>query len=151
MGKIRSEENAAVRNAKLMAELYYYMSKEIIDELGMEKGTEVIRNAVTAYGEARVKSMKEEAAERGIEVETLEDYFKIRDMASDGWVNKMDPPSCLYCPLHDMWNNHGELGNYVGKLYCDVDFILFNSFGFNLERENCLTTDDGFCDFILNK
>ncbi|MEA4960567.1 L-2-amino-thiazoline-4-carboxylic acid hydrolase [Lutispora sp.] len=150
MGRIRSDEPAAVRNAKLMAKLYYYMAKEMIDRLGKEEGSKAIKAAVTAFGNDRVASMKEEAAERGIEkIDSVLDYFKVRDMPSDGWINTMEPPTCQYCPLHDIWNDFGELGNYVGSLYCDVDYILFEGFGFKLSRENCLTTGDKYCDFIL--
>lgn len=150
MGRIRSDEPAAVRNAKLMAKLYYYMAKEMIDRLGKEEGSKAIKAAVTAFGNDRVASMKEEAAEMGIEkIDSVLDYFKVRDMPSDGWINTMEPPTCQYCPLHDIWNDFGELGNYVGSLYCDVDYILFEGFGFKLSRENCLTTGDKYCDFIL--
>lgn len=150
MAKIRSGEAPAVRNAKLMAKLYYYMGKEMIDRLGKERGTEAIRAAVRAFGEDRVASMHEEAAERGItEIKTIPDYFQVRDMPSEGWVNTMDPPTSTYCPLHDIWNDFGELGNYIGSLYCEVDFILFGGFGFELTRKNCLTTGDDHCDFIV--
>ncbi|HCJ58139.1 MAG TPA: hypothetical protein DHV55_12850, partial [Clostridiaceae bacterium] len=83
MGRIRSDEPAAVRNAKLMAKLYYYMAKEMIDRLGKEEGSKAIKAAVTAFGNDRVASMKEEAAERGIEkIDSVLDYFKVRDMPS---------------------------------------------------------------------
>ena len=150
LGTIRSSEPAAVRHAKLLAKLYYYMAKEMIERMGKEEGSKAIKAAVTAFGKDRVASMREEAAERGItEFSSVEDYFKVRDMPSDGWVNTMDPPTCQYCPLHDIWKDYGELGNYVGSLYCDIDFILFEGFGFKLSRKNCLTKGDKFCDFIL--
>lgn len=150
MATIRSNEPASVRNAKLMAKLYYFMAKEMIDRLGRDEGTAAIRAAVKAFGEDRVASMRQEAAERGItEIKTIPDYFQVRDMPSDGWVNTMEPPTSTYCPLHDIWKDFGELGNYIGSLYCEVDFILFGGFGFQLSRENCLTQGDDHCDFIV--
>lgn len=149
MAKIRSDEPAAVRNAKLFAKMYYYLAKELYEQLGEEKGTEAIQRAVTAFGNERVASMKEEAKERGITVNSVPEYFKVRDMPSDGWINTMEPPTAQYCPFHDIWNDYGELGNKLGKLYCDVDFILFNGFGFDLKRNNVLTQGDAYCDFML--
>lgn len=149
MYNIRSDEPAAVRNAKLFAKLYYHLAKELYERLGETEGKEAIKKAVTAFGEERVASMKEEAAERGIEVHTVPDYFKVRDMPSDGWVNTMEPPTAQYCPLFDIWKDYGELGYELGKLYCDVDFVLFNGFGFDLKRQNVLTQGDPYCDFIL--
>ena len=150
MGKIRSNENSAVRNAKLLAKIYYYMGKEMIERLGEKEGEEAIRTAVTAFGNDRVASMKEEAEERGIkEFNSIQDYFSVRDMPSDGWINSEDLTKAKYCPFHDIWKEYGDMGDKIGKLYCEVDFILFGAFGINLERNHCLTDGDEFCDFIL--
>lgn len=146
--KIRSHEDPATRFAKLFAKLYYYMAEEMYETLGEEKGTEAIRSAMTKFGEERVRSMKEEAEERGIEVKTVEDYFAVRDMPSNGWVN--DERGCKYCPFEDVWSDYGELGQKLGALYCEVDYILFNSFNLGLEREYCKTWGDDICEFKFN-
>ncbi len=53
--------------AKLLALLHYSMSKEIVAALGEDRGKEVVLAAIKRFGEARLKSMKEEALERGMD------------------------------------------------------------------------------------
>ena len=151
MGKLRSSEEPAVRNVKLMSKLYYHMSAAIIEKLGREAGTALIREGLKNFANDRVASMLEECRERGITIEEFSDYYKVRDMPMDGWVAQLDPPGCSYCPMADIWSEYGELGSYVGSLYCDIDYILFGGIGFDLEREEALTTGHSKCDMKVTK
>ena len=90
-GVIRSHESEGVRFGKLFAEIYYYMGKNIIEAMGEEEGAKVIAKAVEEFGQDRVASMRAEAAERGIAVDSEDAYFMVRDMPGCGWENERIP------------------------------------------------------------
>lgn len=147
MGKIRSTDEPVGRMAKLMAELYYFMAKEMIDKLGEENGKKAVKAAVTKFGKARAELMKDEAKERGLEI-NAETYAIVRDMPGISW--EKDPNNSndvIYCPMHDMWEQLG--GEDIGALYCSIDNILYESFNAEFERPLCKTNGDSCCRFIV--
>jgi hypothetical protein len=62
MSKVRSNGEPVER----MAELYYFMAKEMVERMGPELGKDSIRAAIHKFGEARLASMKEEARENSL-------------------------------------------------------------------------------------
>ncbi len=153
LGVIRSSESEGVRFGKLFAEIYYYMGKNIIEALGEEKGSEVIAKAVKEFGEDRVASMKAEAAERGIDVSSEAAFFSVRDMPSCGWKNEQIPGGsvCHSCLFDEVWKKYGEMGAKVGSLYCPIDYVIYGSFGFELDRPECKGNGDEHCIFRLTR
>lgn len=148
MSKIRSTDEPVGRMAKLMAELYYFMSKEMIEKLGEEEGTKAVREATRKFGEARVEVMIEEAKEKGLEL-TPETYAKIKDMPSISWKSDPENPCDMtYCPMHDMWQQLGA--EDIGALYCEIDAVMYNKFGLKFERPLCKTHGDKCCRFIVS-
>ncbi len=149
MGKIRSTDEPVGRMAKLMAELYYFMANEIIDQLGEEKGKEAVRKAVTRFGEARAAVMQEEAKERGLEINSGT-YALVRDMPSISWEKDPENPSDItYCPMHDMWEQLDALE--LGAIYCEIDSVLYDSFNTEFERPLCKTSGDQCCRFLVKQ
>ncbi|AGK98490.1 L-2-amino-thiazoline-4-carboxylic acid hydrolase [Clostridium pasteurianum] len=147
MSKIRSTDEPVGRMAKLMAELYYFMAKEMIDKLGEEKGKDAVKDAVTKFGKARVKLMKEEAKEKGLKI-NAETYAIVRDMPGISWEKDPNNPNdIIYSPMHDMWEQLG--GEDIGALYCSIDNILYENFNAELERPLCKTIGDSCCRFIV--
>ena len=147
MGKIRSTDEPVGRMAKLMAELYYFMAKKMIDKLGEEKGKEAVREAIAKFGEARAEAIKEEAREKGLELNN-ETYVKIKDMPAVSWEKDADNPSDItYCPMQDMWEQLGA--NDLGSLYCEIDYILYKAFNIDFERPLCKTSGDSCCRFLI--
>lgn len=147
MGKIRSTDEPVGKMAKLMAELYCFMAEEMIERLGEETGKAAIRNAVTKFGKARTEVMKEEALERGLEI-NAETYAIVRDMPSISWEKDPENPSDVtYCPMHDMWEQLDALE--LGALYCEIDDVLYESFHVNYERPLCKTHGDACCRFVI--
>lgn len=148
MGKIRSTDEPVGRMAKLMAELYYFMAREFIERLGEEAGREAIRSAVTGFGEARAKVMREEAKERGLEI-NAETYAIVRDMPGISWEkDPANPADITYCPMHDMWDQLDALE--IGALYCEIDSILYHGFQVDFERPFCKTSGDSCCRFVIH-
>ena len=150
---IRSDESEGVRFGKLFAEIYYYMGKNIIEDMGEEEGSKVIAKAVREFGEDRVASIKSEAAERGITINDEPSFFSVRDMPSCGWQNENTPEGsvCHRCLFDEIWKKYGEMGAKVGALYCPIDYVIYGSFGFNLDRPQCKGSGDEVCVFHLTR
>jgi len=147
MGKIKSTDEPVGRMAKLMAEMYYFMAKEMIDKLGEEKGKDAIREAITKFGEARAELIKEEAFEKGLEINN-DTYVKIKDMPTISWEKDPNNPSDItYCPMQDMWEQLGA--NDIGSLYCEIDYVLYKAFNIDFERPLCKTSGDSCCRFLI--
>jgi hypothetical protein len=147
MGKLRSSDEPVGRMAKLMAELYYFMAEEMIGKLGEEKGKEAVREAVRKFGEARAESMKEEASERGLEI-NAGTYSLVRDMPGISWEKDPDNPTDFtYCPMQDMWEQLGA--NDLGSIYCEIDYVLYKAFNVDFERPLCKTSGDSCCRFLI--
>ncbi|MEY8000184.1 L-2-amino-thiazoline-4-carboxylic acid hydrolase [Clostridium sp. Mt-5] len=147
MINIRSKDEPVGRMAKLMAGIFYFMAKEMIDKLGEDKGKEAIREAVTKFGELRAENMKEEAVERGLKI-NAETYAKVKDMPSISWESDPhNPGDITYCPMHDMWKQLN--GEDIGALYCEIDKILYDKFNIEFERPLCKTAGDKCCRFVV--
>jgi hypothetical protein len=149
MTTIRTSEDPSIRWAKLFAKLYYYMAKEMMDALGPEEGKKAIAAAIDKFGRARVASMKEEAAERGLDPMSKATYDVVREMPGIGW--SFSPEGVTHCPLNDIWQDFGEEGKELGAIYCEIDHVLLNSFNVGLERNFCLTHGDDYCQFIYKE
>lgn len=149
MSTIRTSEDPSIRWAKLFAKLYFYMAKELVDTLGPEEGKNAIKHAIERFGQARVESMKAEAAERGLPPIGKATYDAVREMPGIGW--SFVPEGVKTCPLADIWNDFGEEGAELGAIYCEIDHILLNAFGVGLERHHWLTHGDDFCQFIFHE
>lgn len=143
---IRSHDEPVEKMAKLLALLFSTMAEEMMQSMGKEEGTAAVRRAVTTFGKTRATSMLQEAKERQLPI-NLETYFKVRDMPSISWEKDPDQPQdVIYCPMHAMWQ---EIGNErIGRLYCEIDEILFEAFGAKLNRPLCLTYGDDRCRFL---
>lgn len=147
MSKIRSNGEPVERMAKLMAELYYFMAKEMVERMGTEAGEAAVRAALTKFGEARVASMHEEARERNLPI-TPETYALVRDMPGISWERDPENPcDVTYCPMQDMW---AELGDQrLGAIYCEIDDVLYRGFNATFERPLCKTHGDRCCRFLV--
>ena len=150
-GRIRHDESEGIRFGKLFAEIYYYMGKNILEAMGEDAGSKVIEKAVKEFAELRIKSMKEEAEEKGIVVKNMSDFFQIRDMPDCGWRNGDERGVVLNCLFDEVWKKYGDTGRTLEKLYCKIDFDLFKAFGFHLERPECKCFGDANCRFILTR
>lgn len=145
---IRSSEEPVTRMAKLLALLHFSIAKEIVAALGEERGQEVVLAAIKRFGEARLKSMKEEALERGLDPNSFATYKQVRDMPGNGWErDSANPAKVTFCPMESVWAQYGEEGRKLGYLYCSIDHVLYDGFNADLERPSCRALGDDCCDF----
>ncbi|MEL7624904.1 MAG: L-2-amino-thiazoline-4-carboxylic acid hydrolase [Clostridiales bacterium] len=139
MSDIRASQPIPMRVSKLMAEMHYFMAKEMIERLGEKEGTEAVLSAINKMAASRVEAMHKDAEEQGIEPWGKANYMKIKDFATPDW--KRDEKGIVtYCPMQETWAQYGEEGLKIGALYCAIDYPLYEGFGMKLDRPECLTT-----------
>lgn len=151
MSDLVSTEDPVVRFAKLFAELYYFLAKEMMERLGEQEGREAILSAVVQFGRARVGAIQHEAVARGMDPTAPETYAELRDMPRTGWESSPDDPmERTFCPMEHVWGLYGARGRELGYLYCQIDHVLYQGFGMDLERPLCRAKGDAVCRFILS-
>lgn len=151
----------AVENVRLMAKrtalLYQHFAQTIIDELGEEKGKELITKAIWSYGKESGSKVKEGVLAMGLPPEP-ENYNQVPDLPVLGWeFELLDDPDCeeavriTLCPLAEVWLENGF--STIGRIYCQVDQAKY--LGYNPELE-CLhqknvLDGDCCCEIVVKK
>lgn len=154
----REEAELQVRQmGKMVASLFYHMAREILSELGEERGTELVGRAIKAYGRERGEQHKERALAAGIE-HLPENYVELGDLPGLGWdVEKAVPEEnkthikITYCPLAEYWREKGAAK--LGRLYCAVDQAKYEGFHSDSEYihlKNRLDGDD-CCEMVCRR
>ena len=93
----------ALRRAAL---IYHYFAKTLIDELGEDRGRELILKAVNAYGEHIGKASRRRAQEKGLALSPQnyqEDLPKMAWEAEPVTVDGEDRTRVHHCPLAAEW------------------------------------------------
>lgn len=146
MSDIKCSQPLPLRLSKLMAEMHYFMAKEMIERLGKEEGKKAIKAAVNNMAKSRIEAMKRDALAAGLPPVGKETYSKIKDFGTPDW--KRDENGVVtYCPMAETWGQYGEEGLAIGALYCEIDYALYEGFGMKLDRPKCLTNGDSSCIF----
>ena len=156
---IKREESAVqVRQmGKMMASLFYHMTKEVLSELGEVRGTELVGRAIKAYGSERGEQHKERALAAGIE-HIPENYVELGDLPYLGWdVEKVVPEEnkthlkITYCPLAEYWQEKGAAK--IGRLYCGVDQAKYEAFHPDSEYVHLKNRLDGdeYCEMVCRR
>lgn len=147
----KEEATRQVRQmGQMFAALYYYFSKEIIAELGIENGEKLIQRAVWNYGTERGIAHKDKVIEAGFENHPW-NYVKISDLPGLGWdvhkVEGTDNPTHMvieYCPFAEYWKEKGF--NQIGRIYCTVDQAKYQAFNEESDFIHLRNTlDQGSC------
>jgi hypothetical protein len=157
--KISTDECA--QEVKLMARrtalLHYFFSRTIIDKLGEEKGKELIKEAIWAYGQFCGRAVREGVEEMGLPI-TEENYGQVRDLPKFGW--KMDTIKlengdehgiATYCPLASTFQELGPEGEALGRLYCYVDQAKYQAYDPSVEfvHASNILNGDPYCEFVI--
>lgn len=146
MSDIKYNQPLPMRLSKLMAEMYYFMAKELIERLGEEEGKKAIKAAVENMAKSRIEAMKHDALSLGLSPIGKDTYNKIKDFGTPDW--KRDENGLVtYCPMAETWAQYGNEGLALGALYCQIDYALYEGFGMKLDRPKCLTNGDSCCIF----
>lgn len=153
-GKISNEQalKEVLSIIKRTAMLHYSYARTLIEELGEERGKEVILKAIQFYGEKVGSKVKEETLAKGLDL-LVENYQE--DLPTLGWeIEKVivegEPRSRIkVCYLANVWK---ELGvPEIGRLYCYVDQAKYRAYNPNLEcvhTKNILSGDQ-YCELAV--
>ena len=124
----REEATEQVRKlGRLFGLMFYHFSNLLVEELGEERGRELVREAVRRFGLDRARQVRERVVAMGLEP-TLENYGRGADLPEIGWGG---PTRETHCPFAEVWFEKGAVD--LCKLYCDVD--IWKYVGYNPEIE----------------
>lgn len=134
--------------------LHLSFARTLVDELGEERGKELILKAIKNYGTKIGRKAKAEVTAQGLE--NTPANFK-GDLPSYGMherreVVEVDGETrmCVYgCVMGKLWNELGE--GKLGRLYCHVDpakYMAYNP-NFKLVHVRALPDGDECCELVV--
>jgi len=135
-----------------MALLHYSFARTLVEELGEEKGRQVIRKAIDFYGELVGKKVRERTLAKGLE--TVPANYQ-EDLPRLGWNIEMvtvdgEPRARIRdCNLAQAWR---ELGApELGRLYCYMDQAKYEAYDPALEcvHEKNMLDGDPYCELAV--
>ncbi|MFW5928469.1 MAG: L-2-amino-thiazoline-4-carboxylic acid hydrolase [Thermoplasmatota archaeon] len=140
-----------------LALLHLTYSKTITEELGEERGKELILKTIKKYGKIIGKRRREEIEEKGMEA-TAENFSEgnvLRipkfGMHTDLETNEKGNMELYGCTMGNFWKEEGE--EELGKLYCYVDPAKY--MGYNEKyiqiHEKAISAGDEYCEFCVRQ
>ena len=140
------------RGLRRAALIYNFFAATIIDELGEEKGTTLIRKAVEAYGQYIGRTSKAKALEKGLPL--LPENFQ-DDLPMMAWeaetvvVDGEERVRIHHCPLAVEWIALGEPKR--ARTYCFVDQAKMAGFNPDYEYVHLKNVLDGdpYCELVV--
>ena len=137
--------------------MYHYFAKALVEEMGEEKGKEVIDGVIKNYGEYCGQVIREEVEAQGL-TNDPENMHLVRDLPSVGWESDIESypdgeerPIITHCPFAATWLALGEEAVKYGRWYCHVDQA--KQAGYNPDYEfihsKNVLDGDPHCEFLL--
>lgn len=157
---VNEVQDAVQRMAKFTAQLYYHLTKAMIEDFG-EPAKKTISKGIRNFGLERGKNIAESAKKAGEKL-TISNILKFYDMPiAAGWAPKSaaaEEEKDIYtgctksCVFADYWIEKGWRD--IGKIYCEVDYAIRE--GYNEEisytaEKNILKGDDCCTSFTKYK
>ena len=140
-----------------LAFLHLCYSKTLTEELGEEKGKELILKTIKEYGKTIGERRREEIEEKGLEptAENFSEGDVLRiprfGMHTDLKTNEKGNMELYGCAMGKFWKEEDE--EELGKLYCYVDPAKY--MGYNDEyiqiHHKALSAGDECCEFDVRK
>ena len=143
-----ADQEALQQFADFSATLYYFMAKTVIDRFG-DEGREAVKEAVRDFGRHRGRGVRERVLQAG-EKPLMENEYKYHDLpigtaiweAESERQGQTQVTKVLKCPFGRLWQAMEKEGHEgaekIGRLYCDVDYAIWQGYndriGFELER-----------------
>ena len=131
--------------------LHMCYARTLVDELGEEKGKELIRKALWDYGTRIGKRARERVEAMGLE-STPENFGKGSDLSPTGFDNEKvvvdgEPRTRSFgCAFAEVWQEYGE--EELGSLYCLVDPSKMQGYNSNWTMVHTKKLPDGdeYCE-----
>ncbi|MFC2166028.1 nitroreductase family protein [Acidobacteriota bacterium] len=141
--------NLALRRAAL---IYHHFAETLVDELGEEKGMELVRKTIDAYGDHVGKEAKKKAQKKGLHLtpENFQDDLPM--LAWDGEEVEVDGEKRVrvhHCPLAAEWLEWGDAKK--ARVYCYVDQAKMHGFNPDYEYVHIKNILDGdpYCELAV--
>lgn len=142
---------------------FYFLGKAILEELGEEKGTELIIKQVKEMGKVSGLNRRKTLENKGLE-NSLENYSEsaktFSNMVLFAWeseTKRVTPDEIIrdftYCPIAEGFKNYGEEGVKIGELFCKyIDDAVVQTYNpdYMCVRESSLNLD-GLCRLHFKK
>lgn len=132
--------------------IYHHFAETLVEELGEEKGKELIRKAIYAYGDRIGKEARKKAQKKGLHL-TPENFEN--DLPELAWKEEMvvvegeERVRVHHCPLAAEWLEWGDPNK--GRLYCFVDQAKMHGFNPDYEYVHIKNVLDGdpYCELAV--
>ncbi len=148
MQEVKSINEAIKVMSVHMANLFYYLTKEVLADFG-DPAKESFKRAIVEFGRARGQAIREKVLADGLPL-TLENLDKYYDIPLDqGWQTQREYKDNVRNNVTDnctqalIWKEKNW--EEVGHIYCLVDFAIREGFSDNVEFQaikNILLGDD---------
>lgn len=142
--------------ARRTALLYHHIATVMVEQLGEERATALLEEAVRRYGTEAGEGVRDGVKAMGLPL-TPENYNKVRDLPAYGWETAVRPDdmgvdrgAVTYCPLAAVWLEKGS--QKLGRIYCHVDqakYLAYNNLRC-VHLKNVLDGDD-CCLFAIGE
>jgi nitroreductase len=140
------------RALRRVALIYHSFASILIEEFGRNRGEEIIKKAVDAYGTRIGREARREAQERGWEL--VPDKFR-SDLPDSAWETEeveIDGEKRIrvhHCPLAAEWLEWGD--SKLSRLYCFVDHAKMQAYNPDYEYIHLQNLLDGdpYCELVV--
>ncbi|MBW2308679.1 MAG: L-2-amino-thiazoline-4-carboxylic acid hydrolase [Deltaproteobacteria bacterium] len=145
--------------SRRIALLHLSFARTLVDELGEEKGKELILKAIKDYGNKIGEKVRKDVIDQGLDP-VPENYgagkssdvpaFGMHDRREKGLLVEGKKISRAYgCVLAKVWKEYGE--EKLGRLYCYVDPAKYMAFNpdFTLVHLKAMPDGDEYCEFTV--
>lgn len=156
MVDIESARKQVERVCERLALLHLSYAKAICEELGDEKGTDLILKTIKRYGTQIGTKARERAISLGQEP-TPDRYeedlpaYGMHDRLEFAVVSGERRMRAFGCAMGKFWRERKEQG--LGRLYCYIDIAKYMAFNpmFKLVHTKTLLDGDSYCEFAVRR
>ena len=136
MAQVKTVGEAVQSMSVLMANLYYHLTKAVIDDFG-EEALESFRRGISAFGFERGQKIAQEVKKAGLPL-TLENLDRFYDIPIvEGWdphrvyENDRKISTTERCTFADVWLEKDWAE--IGQIYCLTDIAIREGYSANVK------------------
>ena len=151
---IAEAEKAVHDMTRRVALLHLAYARTLVDELGEERGNQLIKQAIWQYGSWIGEQTRRRVEELGLEP-SVQNFSKGSDLSPLGFDNQPavvdgeERTRAFGCVLAEVWDEHDERD--LGGLYCLVDPAKMQAYdaGHTMVHTKRVPEGDPFCEFAI--
>lgn len=139
-----------------LALLHLSFARTIMNELGEEKGNDLILKAIKEYGRRIGEEVKKSVVSQGLESkpENYREDLPAYGMHDGTEIAEVDGEKRIRahgCVMGKVWNELGE--GKLGRYYCFVDPAKYMAYNpdYKLIHTKCLPDGDQYCELALRR